>query len=68
VNLAGLLPLLQSAPAYRRLIASMGEEAPEATASIRSIEVLGVIQPARPYLVAALSRHALTWSRPCTSN
>jgi transcription-repair coupling factor (superfamily II helicase) len=54
VNLAGLLPLLQSAPAYRRLIASMGEEAPEATASIRSIEVLGVIQPARPYLVAAL--------------
>jgi transcription-repair coupling factor (superfamily II helicase) len=54
VNLAGLLPLLQSAPAYRRMVDSMEEEAPEATAGIRSIEVLGVIQPARPYLVAAL--------------
>jgi transcription-repair coupling factor (superfamily II helicase) len=56
VNLAGLLPLIQSASAYRRLVDSMGQDSPEATAGVRSGEVLGVIQPARPYLVAALYR------------
>ena len=54
MNLAGLLPLIHSAPAYRRLVDSMEKESPEPAAGIRSGEILGIIQPARPYLVAAL--------------
>jgi transcription-repair coupling factor (superfamily II helicase) len=48
VNLAGLLPLLQETPAYRLLIDLIDREADE--------QALGVIQPARPFLVAALYR------------
>ncbi len=54
MNLAGLLPLIQSAPAYRRLVDAIERESPRATVGVGGGEVLGVIQPARPFLVAAL--------------
>ena len=48
MNLAGILPLLQETPAYRLLTGLIDREAGE--------ESLGVIQTARPFLVAALYR------------
>ncbi len=54
MNLAGLLPLVQGTPAYRHLEDVLKEAAPEGGTSVPGGEVLGVIQAARPYLVAAL--------------
>ena len=56
MNLTGLLPLLQDTPAYRLLLDLI--EQPEAEVSPGTIggDALGVIQPARPFLVAALYR------------
>ena len=51
MNLAGLVPLLQKTAAYRLLV-DLAEAAPGAGAR----DILGVIQPARPFLVAALYR------------
>jgi transcription-repair coupling factor (superfamily II helicase) len=56
VNLTGLLALIQGAPGYRQLVDSLQEEVPEAVRGVPGGQVLGVIQPARPYLVSALYR------------
>ena len=56
MNLAGLLPLVQDVPAYRQLVDSIQRGAPEAAFGAWGGQVLSVIQPARPYLVAALYR------------
>jgi len=54
VNLAGLLPLIQETPAFRQLADAIGPEAQERVLGVRGGEALGVIQAARPFLVAAL--------------
>ena len=54
MNLAGLVPLLQETPAYRLLTDLADQEMAEAALGASSGDVLGVIQPARPFLVAAL--------------
>jgi transcription-repair coupling factor (superfamily II helicase) len=54
VNLAGLLPLIQETPAFQRLVEDIKQGSPEDGFGVQSQEALGVIQAARPYLVAAL--------------
>ena len=54
MNLAGLLPLIQETPAFRQLVNAIGRGAREEALGVRGGEALGVIQAARPYLVAAL--------------
>ncbi len=54
MNLAGLLPLVQGTPAYQQLVDSLRQEVPEGGAARPGGQVLGIIQPARPYLVSAL--------------
>jgi hypothetical protein len=56
VNLAGLLPLIENVPAYRQLVDSIQRGVPEEAFGAWAGQVLSVIQPARPYLVAALYR------------
>jgi transcription-repair coupling factor (superfamily II helicase) len=56
VNLAGLLPLIQETPAYRLLTDLVNQEMGEAALGARGGDALGIIQPARPFLVAALYR------------
>jgi transcription-repair coupling factor (superfamily II helicase) len=53
MNLTGLVPLLQQTPAYRLLVDLADQELAE-TAPSASRDALGVIQPARPFLIAAL--------------
>jgi transcription-repair coupling factor (superfamily II helicase) len=54
VNLSGLLPLIREVPAYRELVGTVERGAPDATYNVQ--RGLGVVQSARPYLVAALYR------------
>ena len=54
MNLAGLLPFIQEAPGYRQLLEALTRAASPEAYGVRGGEVLAVIQPARPYLVAAL--------------
>ncbi|MFN2185489.1 MAG: hypothetical protein ACK2UU_15985, partial [Anaerolineae bacterium] len=56
MNLTGLLPLLQETPAYQRLIELAEQQIDGTTLGAGSENSLGVIQPARPFLVAALYR------------
>jgi transcription-repair coupling factor (superfamily II helicase) len=52
MNLSGLLPLIREVPAYRQLVDGIEQDPPAAASDLQ--QGLGVIQPARPYLVAAL--------------
>jgi transcription-repair coupling factor (superfamily II helicase) len=54
VKLAGLLPLIQDTPAYRQLIDSIEGGSCGEVFDLSREGTLGVIQAARPYLVAAL--------------
>jgi len=56
VNLTGLLPLLQETPAYRTLIDRLAQQEAGTSPGANSEDVLGIIRPARPFLVAALYR------------
>jgi transcription-repair coupling factor (superfamily II helicase) len=56
VILSGLLPLIESVPAYRQLVATIEQQGVEATAEGADVQGLGMISAARPYLVAALYR------------
>jgi transcription-repair coupling factor (superfamily II helicase) len=51
-----LLPLLQETPAYRLLIELVEQQMDGVPLGVGSGNALGVIQPARPFLVAALYR------------
>ncbi|MGD9147140.1 MAG: hypothetical protein PVI80_16355, partial [Anaerolineae bacterium] len=54
MNLAGLLPLIHEMPAFRQLVEAIRQGSPEEGLGVQDQEALGVIQAARPYLVAAL--------------
>jgi len=54
MNLSGLLPLLQDAPAYRRLVETLQRDGPPPASGEGPPPGLGVIAAARPYLLAAL--------------
>ena len=61
MNLSGLLPLLEDTPAYRQLVEAMAQAgqplpAEPAPPGVNLRGGLGVIAPARPYVVAALYR------------
>jgi transcription-repair coupling factor (superfamily II helicase) len=56
VNLSGLLPLLQQVPAYQQLVDSLREGPPGGMPDLGRTPGLGIISPARPYLLAALYR------------
>ena len=55
MNLSGLLPALQQVPAYQELVDALGSS-PTAGGRIDTSNGLGIISPARPFLVAALYR------------
>ncbi|MGD8904199.1 MAG: hypothetical protein PVI67_11590, partial [Anaerolineae bacterium] len=56
MNLTGLLPLLQETPAYRTLIDRLAQQEAGTSPGANSEDVLGIIRPARPFLVSALYR------------
>ena len=56
MNLAGLLPLLQETPAYRLLTDLVAREVGDDAHVDGGVDALGIIQPARPFLIAALYR------------
>jgi transcription-repair coupling factor (superfamily II helicase) len=55
VNLSGLLSLLEGVPAYQQFVDTLREQA-GAQDSVVRVQGLGLISPARPYLLAALYR------------
>ncbi len=56
MNLAGLLPLVEETPAYRLLTDLIAQQAGDADLVEGGVDALGIIQAARPFLVAALYR------------
>ena len=56
MNLSGLLTLLQDEPAYRELVADLEQDDGRLASGASLLESLGVVSPARPYLLAALYR------------
>ncbi len=56
MKLTGLLPLIKETAVYQQLLDVVEGGSAEKAIGLRGGEVLGVIQPARPFLVAALYR------------
>ncbi len=54
MKLTGLLPSIHNVPAFQQLLDSIRQGTAEGVSGVRSGQAVGVIQPARPYLVAAL--------------
>ncbi|MCL7452390.1 MAG: transcription-repair coupling factor [Anaerolineae bacterium] len=54
MKLSGLLPFVEDVPAYRQLLDAAKEAVQAANPDTDSTQGLGVVLPARPYLVAAL--------------
>ncbi|MGD8792355.1 MAG: hypothetical protein PVF47_07350, partial [Anaerolineae bacterium] len=56
MNLSGLLPFIQGVPAYQQLVGAVERGELASLLGDDPARGLGVILPARPYLIAALYR------------